>query len=282
MSVLITKADGTAEPFTPDKLAHSLRRAGAQDDAIARVQEVIEREMRPLMRTSDIYRRAFALLRKERHGVAARYSLKRAVLEFGPSGFPFESYIAELFRARGYEATTNRMVKGACVEHEVDVVLDKDGVRTFVEAKFHNSIGFKTDLKVVLYVRARVNDIERGKKFAAAVRGMVVTNTKFTEVAEAYAQCESLELLGWDYPALKNLHAIIEETGLYPTTALASLSRKDKELLLAEKIVLCKNVPHEADTLRRLGIQGAKFDRVLEEVGALCGAAPTGPGTAVR
>lgn len=275
MSVFITKADGTEEPFNPEKLVNSLRRAGAEDDAIRRITTQIEREIRPLMRTSDIYRRAFAFLRKERRGIAARYSLKRAVLEFGPSGFPFEAYIAELFRARGYEASIDQIVKGACVEHEVDVVLSKDGVRTFIEAKFHNSIGFKTDLKVVLYVKSRINDIERGKTFGESVRGMVATNTKFTEVAETYARCEDLDLLGWDYPAEANLHTVIEQTGLYPTTALVSLSRHEKEALLAEKIVLCRSVPQHAEALRHMGISGPKLERVLEEVGALCGKTPT-------
>ena len=111
MNVLIRKADGTDEPFNPDKLVNSLRRAGAEEEAISHITEKIKGELRPLMRTSDIYRRAFLFLRKERRGIAARYSLKRAVLEFGPSGFPFESYIAELFRARGYEAINNQNLK---------------------------------------------------------------------------------------------------------------------------------------------------------------------------
>lgn len=273
MSFLITKADGTQEPFDPSKLVNSLRRAGAGEEATARVVSRVESELRPLMRTSDIYRRAFVLLRKERHGVAARYSLKRAILEFGPSGFPFEAYLAELYRRRGYEAETNQIVKGSCVEHEVDVVLLKDNVRTFIEAKFHNSVGFKTDLKVVLYVKSRINDIDRGKKFPETVRGMVVTNTKFTDVAETYAKCENLELLGWDYPSDGNLHTLIEEEGLYPTTALATLSRAEKEALLAEKVVLCRNVPEKPEILHRIGVRGGRLDRLFEEVGALCGGA---------
>ncbi|HEY4511189.1 MAG TPA: ATP cone domain-containing protein [Candidatus Paceibacterota bacterium] len=272
MSFLITKADGTEEPFDPSKLVKSLRRAGAEEEIISRVAAHVERELKPQMRTSDIYRHAFQLLRKEKHGgVAARYSLKRAILELGPSGFPFEAYIAELFRTRGYEAQINQIIRGACVEHEVDVVLVKNGIRTFIEAKFHNVVGFKTDLKVVLYVQSRIRDIDKGKTFPESTRGMVVTNTKFTDVAETYARCEKLELLGWDYPAGHNLHGFIEEAGLYPTTALASISRRDKEALLGEKIVLCKNVPKHADALQRIGIRGPRLARLLEEVGALCG-----------
>ncbi len=271
MTLLVTKADGTEEPFAEEKLVRSLERAGADADAISRIVKRVSGELRPHMRTWDIYRRAFVLLRKERHGVAARYSLKRAIFELGPSGFPFEAYLAELYRPRGYEALTNQIVKGDCVEHEVDVVLSKDNVRTFIEAKFHNSPGFKTDLKVVLYVKARINDIEKGKKFPERVAGMVVTNTKFTEPAEAYAKCEGLELLGWEYPSGNNLHSLIEGAGLYPITALATLSKGEKAALLAEKIVLCRSVPDRADSLRRLGITEAKLERVLEEVGALCG-----------
>jgi len=68
----------------------------------------------------------------------------------------------------------------------VDVVVRQNGAILYVEAKFHNAAGFKTDLKTVLYVKARLDDIRAARKNAGAqepMRGMVVTNTKFTSVA---------------------------------------------------------------------------------------------------
>ena len=153
MSVLVAKADGTEEPFNPEKLVASLMRAGAEHGLARDIARAVEAPLVSGTTTHEIYRRAFAKLRDARRGVAARYSLKRALLEFGPSGFPFEAYLAELFRAEGYTAKTDQIVRGKCVEHEVDVVLQKGGITTYVEAKFHNAAGFKTDLKTVYTCR---------------------------------------------------------------------------------------------------------------------------------
>src|SRR3989344_1321709 len=261
--MLIAKADGTTEEFIPEKLVSSLKRAGAKEHVAEAITRDIEQELWDGMSTEEIYSRAFARLREERHDLAARYSLKRAVLDFGPSGFPFEDYIGELFKAEGKSAAVRRIIKGKCVEHEVDVVVEDEKVPLYVEAKFHNAAGFKTDLKIVLYVQARVDDIGGG-------RGMVVTNTKFTSKAVEYSTCKGLELLGWDYPQGKTLHDRIETARLYPVTALTSLSHTEKVALLSQRVVLCKTLTDRGDILKHAGVSGGKADMVLEEVGALC------------
>lgn len=273
MAILVAKADGTSEPFEIAKLRSSLKRAGAEKGAVEQISAEIEKELYNGISTSEIYRRAFAHLREHR-GVAARYSLKRAVLEFGPSGFPFEMYLAELFRAQGFTAVTDQIIQGACVEHEVDVVVSqKAGAKVkkptvYVEAKFHNTIGFKTDLKTVLYVKARIDDIRATK--TDPIAGLVVTNTKFTEKAVQYATCAGLELLGWEYPAKNNLHDKVVAAHLYPITALTSLSKREKTALLNENKVLCNALRSDGEVLERVGIRGRRADAVLEEVGALC------------
>lgn len=269
MAILINKSDGTAEPFDPSKLQQSLERAGASEPVAVQISKDIEKELYAGITTAQIYRKAFAFLREHRRGVAARYSLKRAVLDFGPSGFPFEAYLAELFRAEGYAATIDQLIQGGCVEHEVDVVLTKERVKTYVEAKFHNSAGFKTDLKTVLYVQARMDDIKKTRS-STPVRGLVVTNTKFTELAVQYSTCVGLELLSWDYPAGKDLHERIDMAKIYPITALTTLSRSEKMALLSQKKVLCTALAHDTRALASAGVRGKRADAVLEEVGALC------------
>lgn len=263
MSILVAKADGTHEPYVPQKLVDSLRRAGAPEQVAHDIAKDVEKELWNGITTQEIYSRAFAQLREHRHAVAARYSLKRAVLELGPSGFPFEAYIAELYRTEGWETKIDQIVKGKCVEHEVDVVMEKGNEILFTEAKFHNAAGFKTDLKVVLYVKARTEDIGRG-------RGLVVTNTKFTSKAEAYAECAGLELLSWDYPQHATLQARIEKARLYPVTALTTLNNHEKTALLSRRVVLCNGLTENTHALEAAGITGSRADVVFEEVGALC------------
>lgn len=269
-SIEIIKADGTKEEFDPEKLRTSLRKAGASEEEVSAIVADVVNELKPLMKTADIYRHAFSHLQKDiPKGTAARYALKRAIFDFGPSGFPFEAYVAELFRTRGYEASTNAIEKGKCVEHEIDVLLKKNGVTTYIEAKFHNTPGFKTDLKVVLYVKARIDDIKA--KVGDSAEGLVLTNTKFTSMAREYAICAGLPLMGWDYPHSNDLHTLIGESGLYPITALSSLSHREKEALLAQKIVLCRDLPRHADLLKGLGLTSSRIDALFVEVGALCG-----------
>ncbi len=269
MAVLVVKADGTSEPFDPSKLHRSLSRAGANSVTAEEISKEITRELYSGISTGQIYHKAFAYLQQHRRGTAARYSLKRAIQEFGPSGFPFEAYLAELFRSEGYAARIDQIVQGACVEHEVDVVLTKERIRIYVEAKFHNNPGYKTDLKTVLYVQARMDDLQK-KTPAVPLRGLVVTNTKFSTKAIEYASCKGLELLSWDHPTGVDLHERIDIAKLYPVTALTTLTRPEKTLLLSQKKVLCSQIPHELQTLAQIGVRGARAEAVLEEVGALC------------
>lgn len=273
MAIRIVKADGSAEPFNPQKLVASLVRAGAEHSIADDIAGQIERVLYPGITTQEIYRQAFAKLREARRGTAARYSLKRALLEFGPSGFPFEAYLAELFKAEGYKTQIDQVIHGACVPHEVDVVLKKGDETAYVEAKFHNAAGFKTDLKTVLYVKARLDDIAARRKAEDAkgtMRGMVITNTKFTSRAVEYAACAGIELLGWEEPQGHTLQDRIEAVKLYPVTALTTLGRREKMALLSQNKVLCTALPKDTRALAGAGLTGHKADRVLEEVAALC------------
>lgn len=275
MALRITKADGTQESFDSHKLMASLARAGAERTAAHLIAEEVEGELFDGITTQEIYRRAFAKLRAQRHGVAARYSLKRAVWDFGPSGFPFETYVAALLRAEGWEASTDKVIRGACVEHEVDVVAKKGDTLLYVEAKFHNSPGFKTDLKTALYVKARMDDIRaahaaRKNAGKEVILGLLVTNTKFTTHASHYAACAGLELLSWEQPHGATLHDRVDAAGLYPITALTTLSRREKMYLLERRIVLCSELSSNTRALAEAGVNGSKATAVLEEAGVLC------------
>ncbi len=276
--VFITKADGSSEIFDYQKLERSLARAGASPDTVRKVTDHIAREIQDGMSTSLIFRHAFYLLKKTESHVAVRYSLRRAMIGFGPTGFPFEKYLAELFRADGYEALTDQTVKGSCAEHEIDVVAWNEAKLIMVEAKFHNRIGEKSDLKVALYVKARFDDLAEETFFFGKRRpideGWLVTNTKFTMSAEQYSMCAGLKAISWNFPARGNLQDIIERTGLHPVTTLTTLTVNDKVRLLADGIVLAKTIAESADALRHIGIQPKRIATVQEEARLLCRTLP--------
>ena len=270
--ILITKADGEQEPFDAAKLEHSLSLAGASSTVRARVVAQILHELRPGMMTEDIYRRAFEILRTEGTlPVAARYSVKRAVFELGPSGFPFEQFLAEIFKAHGWRTETGVTLYGRCAPHEVDVLMEKDGTRIGVEAKFHNLAGGKTDIKDALYVHARYEDLRSSPESSSRVmEGWLVTNTRFTRNAIRYSQCSDQTLIGWDYPRTRGLLTLIEEARVHPLTCLTSLSDGEKRRLLDNRIVLCKSVT-TSHLLREYGIKPDRIPQVLDEAKQLCG-----------
>jgi len=270
--ILVTKADGEQEPFDPAKLEHSLQLAGASSTMRARVLAEILHELRAGVMTEDIYRRAFELLRREEAlPVAARYSIKRAVFALGPSGFPFEQFLAEVLRSHGWRAHAEVTLTGRCVPHEVDVLAEKDGKRIGIEAKFHNDPGGKTDIKDALYVHARYEDLKHAPNPSSRVdEGWLVTNTRFTRNAIRYAGCSNLTLIGWDYPRTRGLLHLIEEGRVHPLTCLTTLSEGEKRRLLDSKIVLCKSVTTR-HLLDEYGVKPDRIPHVLDEARLLCG-----------
>ncbi|MFQ5661793.1 MAG: ATP cone domain-containing protein [Candidatus Paceibacteria bacterium] len=270
--VLITKQDGTKEPFEVEKLRESLTRAGATKEEIDGVVDYVEKDLKEGMSTSEIYKHAFSYLERQEKPVAARYSLKRAIMELGPSGYPFENFIAEIFRAKGYDVKVDTIVQGACVEHEVDILAKKGGQKIGAEVKFHNRLGIRSDLKVALYVHSRFEDIRNGESTENQINeDWLITNTKFTKNAIKYAECVGLKLISWNYPKGADLHGLIEETGVQPVTALTTLSGVEKNRLLEQKVVLCKNIENNEEILHSLGLSKQKIEDVMTESQALCG-----------
>ena len=270
--IFVTKADGEQEIFDPAKLEHSLALSGASTTMRAKVLAHVLRELKPGMMTEEIYRHAFDILRREEvTPVAARYSIKRAVFALGPSGFPFEQFLAEVFRGHGWKAQTGVALNGRCAPHEVDVLAEKDGKRIGIEAKFHNDPGGKTDIKDALYVHARYEDLRNTPEASSRVdEGWLVTNTRFTRNAIRYAQCSGLSLVGWDYPRTRNLLTLIEEARVHPLTCLTTLSESEKHRFLDQRIVLCKDVG-TAHLLKEFGVKPERIDGVLHEARQLCG-----------
>lgn len=271
--VLITKQDGTQEVFEIEKLRRSLANSGASERETNKIIEHIEKELKDRMTTSEIYKHAFSLLKKIEKPIAARYSMKRAILALGPSGYPFENFIAEILKAKGYSVEVGKIVQGACVEHEVDIIAVKGGTRLGIEIKFHNELGIHSDLKVALYVHARFEDIRKTKKKNSENHideDWLVTNTKFTSNAIKYGNCVGMKMISWNYPMKGNLNDLINETGVHPITALTTLSSAEKRRLIEQKVVLCRNIKNNEKILRFIGLSDQKIQNIIKESRALC------------
>ncbi len=273
----VTKANGEKELFDYKKLEGSLKKIDASEELIAEVVSEVSAEAknRSLITTQEIYRLAFSILRKKHKPIAVRYSLKKAVAQLGPTGFPFEKFVAEIFKAMGYSTIIDQVVEGKCVPHEIDVVAWKEKELIMTEAKFHTDFNLKSDLKIVLYVKARYDDIFGKDYFFGGenrklTEGWIITNTKFSTTAIQYGQCQpALKFIGWNYPYNNNLHNLIERYELIPLTALTSLTISEKSLFLLRGIILSKSLLDE-NLLKEVKFDDKKIKSIKDEVEALC------------
>ncbi len=274
MHLQIKKADGTYEYFKVEKLRRSLRRAGASPVEINNIVAQIMTELYDGIKTQEIYRRSFALLRKIELPTAARYSLRRALFGLGPTGFPFEKFIGRLLETDGYNTRTGIIIQGHCAPHEIDIAAFHDTHSFIGEAKFHARPGIKTDLQVAMYSYARLLDLKGATICLESICGIkefwLITNTKFTSTAEHYGECVGLNLLSWDYPKHNNLHDRIQRSKIYPITVLQSLTSSQITTLIARGAIICQDILENQAVLKHLHLSISKQESVMQEVHTIC------------
>ncbi|NCT17881.1 MAG: ATPase [Flavobacteriaceae bacterium CG_4_8_14_3_um_filter_34_10] len=274
-NITIIKASGEKVDFSSKKVATSLKRAGATEEMVQWILNKIEEELYVGISTKEIYNRAFNLLKKKNSFIASKYKLKKAIYELGPTGFPFEKFVAAILKNTGYKVEIGQILQGACVSHEIDVMAQKDGELFLIECKFHSLEGSNCDVKVPLYIDSRYRDIvrfnaQKAKKKLPIKQGWVVTNTRFTEDALAYGKCSCLHLLSWDYPKGKAIKDQIDSTGLYPITVSTLLTSREKQFLLSRDVVLCLELINDHFFLDHLGISDTRKEKILKEMESLC------------
>lgn len=272
----IITASGERSDFSEEKVAGSLRRSGAGEAVIQDILQTIGKEIHENMNTKEIYKRAFGLLKAQDGLTASRYKLKRAIFELGPTGFPFERFIGAVMEYSGHKVEVGKVVQGACVSHEVDIIAVRGGKKIFMECKFHREQGKNCNVKVPLYIHSRFEDIKnfylpKRDAHTSFNEGWVVTNTRFTEDALQYSRCVNLQLLSWDYPKGSSLKERIDRLGLYPITVSTLLSNREKQFLLSRDIVLCKELIKDANFfLDELEVSPGRKKRIISEMNQLC------------
>ena len=244
-SVLIKKYSGELQTFNINKLINSLRRSQAKEDIVQDIAYKVQEQLEEGMTTKEIYQMAFKMLKGKSRVSASKYKLKKALMELGPSGFPFEKLVGKLFEHEGYKTQVGVIVQGNCVQHEIDVIGQKDNHHYMIECKYHSDQGRTCNVKIPLYIQSRFLDVkakwEHQKGHESKLhKGGVYTNTRFTSDAIQYGKCVGLLLTSWDYPKGNGLKEQIDKSGSHPLTALTTLTKAEKTKLLEKGIVLCK------------------------------------------
>lgn len=293
--ILVRKASGEMEPFSAEKIRGSLLRSGSDpqivEDILEEITQWIEevnKQSNLQLTTRSIYKKAFALLNRRKNGSAARYRLKSAMMELGPTGHPFEHFMGQIYKILGYEMVeVAQTLQGNALTHEVDVVAthkDKKGKlhQHIVECKYYQTNGKNAGVQVSLYVHSRMEDIfSYRKKFPEfdnyTFSAGVATNTRFSADAIAYGEYAGLKLLSWDYPKGGSLREIIDREGIFPITALTSLTRTQKEILMESGIVICRQLQEllvsgynqNTQNLTKLQLTDTKLRKLKDELNSL-------------
>lgn len=272
--IRVKKYSGDLVPFNPEKFRFSLTKSGASSQAVDDIVHSILPIIYDGIHTKELYRLAHTQLRRRANSFAARYSLKRALRDLGPSGFHFEEWIARIFRHMGYETLTGQILAGRAVSHEIDVLARKDEELTIVECKFKNSTEAKTSVTTPMYFLSRLKDLEslsfpHFNKNTQVKSGWLVTNAYFTSDSINFAAHYGVQLLSWDYPEGNSIKNRVDFAGLYPLTCLTTLTKAEKKTLLDKGCILVKDLVKDEGVLDGLRLSKTKERKILEEAQAL-------------
>lgn len=262
----IVKESGQEQRFSKQKLNQSLKRCGLDDDAANAATFKVTQQINNKMRTRDIFKITQKTLHQLHRPFAYRYSLKRAIFELGPTGYPFERLIGKLFTEFGYQVKTGIMLQGKCVQHEVDVVAQNENEKIWVECKFHNDQGVVVDLKTSLYVYGRYLDLKEYEDSKQSKTMWLASNTRFSSEAIQFATCRGMNLLGWDYPNEGGLNVLLDRHQVYPITAISTLNRKQKLELMNEGILTTRDFQKHRNKIVRLGLNSQKWQQINHDL----------------
>ncbi len=241
--ITITKASGIKEPFNEEKVVRSLAKSGLSVDTASQAVSYLKSHLKEDMTTGAIYGHVSSYLQKNAPVENYfNYGLKRAVMDLGPSGFAFEILVSDILRLEKFKTEVGVVTQGKCVTHEVDVIAEKENEKYFVECKYHNTPGYKTDIQVALYTYARfldISDVQTKNNPSENCFSWLITNTKVTSEVFDYCSCVGLRVTTWTHPKDQGLQDMIIKSGLHPVTLLYQIPKNDIKVLLDRGIVTC-------------------------------------------
>jgi hypothetical protein len=270
----VKKYNGELVEFDMDKLRTSLLRSGASQAQADVAIEAIKPCLKDEMSTRTLYQLAFKSLKGQSNALAARYSLKRAIRDLGPSGYHFEKWAGRLMQHAGYQTLTGLVLQGKAVTHEIDVLALNEQYLMICECKFRNTPDAKIPVTTPMYFLSRLKDLE-DRTFAyfdtnAPVKeGWLITNAYLTKDAIRFGEVYNIHMISWDYPEASSIKRRVDHAGLYPITCLTTLQKAEKEQLLNEGCLLVKDLTDSDRFLNKLRLSKVRERQVFGEARGL-------------
>jgi hypothetical protein len=270
LEIFVTKADGTKQVFSREKVEKTCLRMGADSRVAYEVAEKIERRLHDGISTDQILRMIFKFMSEYKPSIRHLFDLRKGISLMDPKP-EFEMFVRILLAQNGFEVSPNLILTGKCGEHEVDAIAKKNGATFFVEAKHHISYHTLTGLDESRIARAILEDVTEynlmGKTDLKIDGAIIVTNTRYSEHARRYGECRNILQIGWDSPFENNLHSMIEKNKLYPLSCLRSLKYENRIKLVNSGVVIMKQLFEEESSklARRAMIPQETLRDVIEK-----------------
>jgi hypothetical protein len=258
--IWVTNADGTRNLFNRQRIVKTCLRMRVSEEIAKVVADKVEKNIYNGIQTRKILQMIFEYLQKERSTFKNRIDLRRAISLLRPVP-DWEHYIQMLLSELGYSIISNKIIRGRCVEHEIDAVAQKGDETILVEIKHHYKYHTSTGLDVCRIIRATFEDMTEGFDLGLTQinfnKTLIICNTKFSNHAKQYAECRDIDHIGWNSPLEHGLDRIIEENKFYPITLISNLDRKTEEKLGNKGIVLLRQLTENSITelVKKTGIK---------------------------
>jgi len=274
----VMKFNGSLQPFDRGKIARTCVRMGADPALAEHVADRIEADAYEGITTKRVMQLIFAALRRRIPEMRHRIDMRTAIAMMRPKP-DFEMFAAQLLRAYGYKTQSNRIIRGKCVEHEIDAIAENGKDVFYVEVKHHLNAHTFTGVDVFLQACATFEDLVDGYKAGANsipfTKAMLFTNAKMSDHALQYADCRGIRYVSWDEPRGRSLGGIIDEQRLYPITLLRDLDSGTQAMLGDAGIVTLMQLVEtpEAELLRRTHVRKELLRmlvRAASELLAMC------------
>jgi len=274
LTVHVTKFDGTQQPFDKNKIVRTCLRMGATRADAESIAEEIETRVYDGIETKKILQMTFRGLRKHKPVIRHQIDLRKALSMLNPAP-EFEQFIQLLLSEHNYAVTPNQIIRGRCVEHEIDAIARKNGKTCIVEVKHHYKYHTPTSLDVSRISRAVFEDVTEGYELGLnnlkIDYALIVCNTKLSEHAKRYADCRGIHQIGWNSPPNRDLQTMIEEKKLYPITILRGLNAKTRNRLTHNGIILLKQLTEKTpiELKKQTGISKEKVGSIADKARAI-------------
>jgi hypothetical protein len=269
LTVFVTKADGRKQQFIKEKIIQTCIRMGATRELAEKIANEIENKIYDGISTRKILQMLFSRLRKHKPVMKHHIDLRRA-LSLMKSAPDFEKFIQLMLSEHGYNVTPNQIIRGRCVEHEVDGVAKKDNKTYIVEVKHHYKFHTPTSLDVSRIARAILEDLREGYRMGLnnlkVDNALIVCNTKLSEHAKRYADCQGILHMGWSSGSNRDLQTMIEEKKLYPITFLKGLKTDTRNRFTSNGIVMLKQLTENSliELRGSTGLSKQKLSSILD------------------